>query len=149
MKPRYFEDFAVGERVRTSSVTLTEAQIIDYAMRYDPQDIHVDTVAAEKGFYKGLIASGWHVGAVAFRLFVQTGFLHGGSMGSPGVDSTRWHRPVRPGDTILLDVEVKDSRLSSKRDRGYLTLDYQVKNQRDEVVMTWTGVQIVALRPTG
>lgn len=48
---------------------------------------------------------------------------------------------------MLVDVEVKDSGLSARGDRGYLTLDYQVKNQRDGVVVTWTGVQIMALRP--
>jgi acyl dehydratase len=81
MKQGYFEDFSVGESFRTAGVTLTEAGIIDYAMRYDPQPIHIDRIAAADSIYGGIIASGWHVGGVAFRMFIQAGIIAGGSMG--------------------------------------------------------------------
>ena len=55
MQTKYFEDFLIGERIETSGITLTEAQIIDFALVYDPQPIHVDTVAASKGPFGGLI----------------------------------------------------------------------------------------------
>ncbi len=147
MKPRYFEDFRVGDTISTSGVTITEAMIVDFALRFDPQAIHLDKEAAERGFYKGLIASGWMVGSLAFRLLVQSGFLHGGSLGSPGLDTLRWLKPVRPGDTIHTEVAVTDTRLSSKGDRGYATLDYRVVNQRGETVMRYLGTQILATRP--
>jgi acyl dehydratase len=147
MKRRYYEDFQIGETIRTDGVTVTEAMIVDFALRFDPQAIHLDKEAAERGFYKGLIASGWMVGSLSFRLLVQSGFLHGGSLGSPGLDTLRWVRPVRPGDTIHTEVTVTDTRLSSKGDRGYATLDYQVKNQRGETVMSYLGTQILATRP--
>ncbi len=146
MKQGYFEDFSVGESFRTQGVSLTEADIIDYAMRYDPQPFHTDRVAAGESIYGGIIASGWHVGGLAFRMFVQAGVI-AGSMGSPGMDEVRWHAPVRPGDTIYLTAEVTESRASSSRgDRGYVTMDYKVFNQRDENVMSWRGVQIIRRR---
>ena len=111
MKPRYFEDFAVGDRIVTGAVTLTEGNIIDYAMRYDPQPIHVDVEASKEGFYGGLIASGWQVGAIAMRMTWQSGFIFGGSLGSPGIDELRWLKPVRPGDTIHAEIEVTATRL--------------------------------------
>ena len=49
MQTKYFEDFLIGERIETSGITLTESQIIDFALMYDPQPFHVDTVAASKG----------------------------------------------------------------------------------------------------
>ena len=148
MKQGYFEDFSVGELFRTQGVTLTEADIIDYAMRYDPQPFHTDRVAAEESIYGGIIASGWHVGGLAFRMFIQAGVI-AGSMGSPGMDEVRWHAPVRPGDTIHLTAEVTDIRPSSSRgDRGYVTMAYKVFNQRDENVMSWRGIQIIRNRET-
>jgi len=147
MKQGYFEDFSVGESFRTAGVTLTEAGIIDYAMRYDPQPIHIDRIAAADSIYGGIIASGWHVGGVAFRMFIQTGIIAGGSMGSPGVDEVRWHAPVRPGDTVHMVATVLETRPSASRDdRGYVTMQYQVYNQRDENVMSWKGVQIIGRR---
>jgi acyl dehydratase len=147
VKPRYFEDFAVGDRLTTPGITLTEANIVDFGLRFDPQPIHIDKVAAEQGFYGGLIASGWQVGALAFRMTWQSGFLYGGSIGSPGVDELRWLKPVRPGDTITVDVEVTGTRISSKGNRGYVNVNFAIKNHKGETVMTMKSVQLIATRP--
>jgi acyl dehydratase len=148
VKPRYFEDFAEGDRVVTQGITLTEANIIDFGLRFDPQPLHIDKIAAEQGFYHGLIASGWQVASLAFRLLWQSGFIYGGSLGSPGVDELRWLVPVRPGDTIFVEAAVTGTRLSSKGDRGYVGVAYAVKNQKGETVLTMKGTQIMALRPS-
>lgn len=147
MKPRYFEDFAPGDRLTTPGITLTEANIIEFGLRFDPQPLHIDKAAAEQSFYGGLIASGWQTAALAFRLVWQSGFLYGGSLGSPGVDELRWLKPVRPGDTIAVEVSVTGTRPSSRGDRGYVNVDYLVKNQRAEPVLSMKGVQIIAMRP--
>jgi acyl dehydratase len=148
MKPRYFEDFAAGDRVVTPGITFTEANIIDFGLRYDPQPIHIDKIAAGQGFYRGLIASGWQVAALAFRVVWQSGFLYGGSLGSPGVDELRWVKPVRPGDTIFVEAEVTGARVSAKGGRGYVHVTYAVKNQKGETVLTMKSVQLIALRPS-
>ena len=148
MKPRYFEDFAEGDRVVTQGITLTDANIIDFGLRYDPQPLHIDKIAAEQGFYRGLIASGWQIASLSFRLFWQSGFIYGGSIGSPGIQDLRWLKPVRPGDTIFVEAEVTSTRLSSKGDRGYVGVSYTVKNQKGDTVLTMTGTQIMALRPS-
>src|SRR5690606_15756090 len=106
VKPRYFEDFAEGDRIVTQGITLTDANIIDFGLRYDPQPLHIDKIAAKQGFYGGLIASGWQIASLSFRLFWQSGFIYGGSLGSPGVQDLRWLKPVRPGDTIFVEAEV-------------------------------------------
>ena len=56
MPELYFEDFEVGQRFDSRGVTLTESEIIDFALRYDPQPFHIDKKAAESGPYSGLIA---------------------------------------------------------------------------------------------
>ena len=148
MKPRYFEDFVRGERVVTQGITFTDANIIDFGLRFDPQPLHIDKIAAEQGFYGGLIASGWQIAALSFRLFWQSGFIYGGSLGSPGIEDLRWLKPVRPGDTIFVEAEVTSRRLSSKGDRGYVGIAYAAKNQKGETVLTMSGTQIMALRPS-
>jgi acyl dehydratase len=149
MSERYYEDYTLGEVVRAPALTLTEAAIIDWAVRYDPQTIHMDKPAAEKSIYGGLIASGWQVGSLSFRLLLQAGLLGPASLGSPGVDELRWPMPVRPGDTIYPEAEVMAMRVSaSKPDRGLVTLAYRVKNQRGETVFTMRAIQLVARRAT-
>ncbi len=148
MAERYFEDFETGERFMSRRATLTEGLISDFALTYDPQPFHIDKVAAEESHFGGLIASGFQTLALAFRLFYQENVIAASSMGSPGIDKLRWHRPVRVGDSIRTEVEVGELRPSgSKADRGYATLTYTVRNQDDEIVLSWVCTQILRRRP--
>jgi acyl dehydratase len=131
----YFEDLAVGRRFDTAGLTLSEAEIVDFARRFDAQPFHVDAEAARRSPYGSL--------------FLQTGAMAAGSLGSPGFDEVRWLQPVRPGDTLRVEVEVTAARpSSSKPDRGIVTLAYRTLNQRDEVVCAMIGRQLMRRRPS-
>ncbi|MEN9481500.1 MAG: hypothetical protein RLZZ298_2895 [Pseudomonadota bacterium] len=137
MDSRYLDDLFPGQHFKTSGITLTEAEIIDFALRYDPQPFHLDVNAAAESPYGGLIASGFQSLALCFRLFIQSGMLAESSLGSPGIDELRWLAPVRPGDTLHTEIEVIEVRPSkSKPDRGIARLRYHAVNQRGEVVLT-------------
>jgi acyl dehydratase len=56
----YFEDYPVGASFAGGPITVGEAEILDFARRYDPQPMHVDKDWARNGPFGGLIASGWH-----------------------------------------------------------------------------------------
>lgn len=143
---RWFDDFSVGETFTTRGVTVSEAAILGFALQYDPQRFHLDVEAARESPYGGLIASGFHTMVLAFRMFTHLGLMDHCSIGSPGMDEIRWLAPVRPGDTLHVVVEVLESRVSrSKPDRGIVLLDYAVRNQRDETVMTFK-INALALR---
>ncbi len=147
MSERYFDDFAVGERFVTRGVTLTESMIIDFAMTYDPQPFHIDVEAARRSNYEGLIASGFQTLALGFRMVLETGLFRASSMGSPGFDELRWLKPVRPGDTLHTELEVREKTPSrSKPDRGILRIAYSVRNQKSEEVLTFTAMQLLQRR---
>jgi len=144
----YFEDFHLGRRFVTRGVTLTEAEIVDFAFKYDPQPFHIDKVAAADSPYGGLIASGFHTLSAAFRMVIQENIFTACSMGSPGMDELRWLKPVHPGDTLHAELEVAEAKPSSSRpDRGRVRIAYTIKNQNDEPVMTFTAQQIFRRRP--
>jgi len=135
---RYLDDFQVGERFVSPGITVTESEIIEFALKYDPQSFHMDVNAASESLYGGLIASGFQTMALCFRLFIQNGMLADSSMGSPGIDELRFFAPVRPGDTLHTEnevIEVKPSR--SKQDRGILRLKYVAINQHDDAVLSF------------
>jgi len=144
----YLEDFTPGREFLTDGVTITEAQILDFALAFDPQPFHLDVEAAKQSIFGGLIASGFHTMALTFRLFAQTRALAASSLGSPGVDELRWLRPVRPGDTLRAVVRVAEQRPStSKPDRGIVRLQWTTLNQAGESVLTMTSMQLVRRRP--
>jgi acyl dehydratase len=144
---QYFEDFALGDIFRGHVVPVTETEIVAFARRYDPQPFHLDPAAAASGPFGGLIASGFQVLAGAFAALIEAGFLRGGGMGSPGMDELRWHKPTRPGDRIIMQACVTAIKPSSTRpDRGYVTLAFEVWNQKRERVMSFSCVEILRRR---
>ena len=143
-----FEDFEVGQSFETEGITLTEGMIVDFAFSYDPQPFHVDSQAACRSPYGGLIASGFQTLALTFRLFRDTGVITGTSLGEAGADEVRWLRPVRPGDTIRVKVTVAGSLPSRKAERGTVRLAYSTLNQHGEVVMTMMINHLIVRRPS-
>ncbi len=149
IEDRCLEDYVVGSVREFGSIAVDEAQIIDFARRFDPQVFHTDPEAAKGTIYGGLIASGWHTAAMMMRLLVEHYLPLARSLGSPGIDELRWIAPVRPGDELSVRVTVLEANRSrSKPDRGVLRSLVEVLNQNHEVVLTVKGVNFMLCRET-
>ena len=98
--------------LRGSQNAITESEILAFAREFDPQTFHTGEKAHTSSIYDGLIASGWHSGAIAMRLMVDSFIGESASLGSPGLDYLRWPNPMRPGDTVTLYVRVVEARRS-------------------------------------
>jgi acyl dehydratase len=145
---RYLEDLQVGEKIRTGSVTVTEELILEFARQYDPQPMHADPQAAARGPFRGLIASGWHTAALVMRLTVDSNPLGSLPLVGLGVDGIEWPQPVRPGDTIHVEMEIMDIRPSkSHPSHGIVKIRSTARNQHGEVVYEVTPNCWVPRRP--
>ncbi len=148
MTDRYFEDYVPGVTHDCGSVAVTEAEIVEFARRYDPQGFHVDPVAAADGPFGGLIASGWHTASLMMGLYADHYLSTASSLGSPGVDELRWPRPVRPGAVLRLRATVLEARLSrSKPDRGLVRTRVEFVDDGDEVVFSAGLLNFILVRP--
>ena len=126
---------------------VSQADIIGFAQQYDPQPMHLDSDAASFTIYGGLIASGWHTGALFMRLLVRNLIAHTKSLGSPGMEELRWPAPVRPGDTLTGKIEVLEKRLSNSRPMGIVRWRGELRNQSGELVMSSIGTNFFGLKP--
>ncbi len=148
--PLWFEDFEVGTEFEAEAPPVTEEAILEFARQWDPQYFHVDPQGAKASVFGGLIASGWHTGAICMRMICDAYLLRArdASIGSPGLNDVRWLKPVRPGDRLRLKMRVLESRPSrSKPDRGSVLQRWEVMNQADEVVMSMEGYNMFLKRP--
>jgi acyl dehydratase len=138
--PEYtFEDFAAGQVYELGSRTVTEDELVEFATQWDPQPFHVDPEAAKDSVFGGLIASGWHTGAMWMRMYVDT-MLGSAARGSPGIEELRWLAPVRPGDTLTARLTVLDATPSATRpDRGTIRIRGEMTNQDGVTVMAMTS----------
>ncbi len=133
---RALEDFTAGETLDLGTWPMTEDDVIAFARAFDPQPFHLDPNAPETALMGGLIASGWHVAAIFMRMMCEAFLLDSTCMGSPGVDSLKWLKPVRPGDTLSARSTVIEARASKSRpDRGIVRFRHEVTNQDGETVM--------------
>jgi acyl dehydratase len=144
---RYFEDYVPDAVFEYGDVPVTEAEIIEFASRFDPQRMHVDPAAAAHGRFGGLIASGWHTAAMMMRLVVDNFLPGAASLASPGIDELRWLKPVRPGDVLRIRVSVLEATPSRSRpDRGMVRSFVEVLNQDGDVVMSMKPMNIIRRR---
>jgi acyl dehydratase len=136
MPKRFFEDFAVGDTFVLPAREIVQAELIAFAREFDPQPFHLDETAPATEQIGGLIASGWHVCAVFMRMFCEGLLIDSSSLGAPGVDTLKWQRPVKPGDTLSGRTTVLETRPSRSRpDIGILRLRQEVLDQAGERVM--------------
>jgi acyl dehydratase len=142
---RTFEDFPVGSRFVSGSQTISKEEITEFARRHDPQPFHLGT-AANENLLGGLAASGWQTASVSMRLFIDTMQVEGGIIGR-AVDELRWPAAVHPGDSVRVEIEILEARLSqSKPGYGLIRYHSLTLNQDDKVVQSFIALAILPAR---
>ena len=146
---RYFEDITLGEIARFGAYPVTRDEVVAFAAKYDPQPFHLSDEAAAETHFGRLSASGWHTCAMMMAMLVAHMTEHAqASLGSPGMDELSWLRPVYPGDTLSVEMEVVEARRSASRpEMGITKSRMTVFNQDGTAVMTTIANGLVATRP--
>ena len=143
----FFEDYQKDTIIEMGPVYVEEDELIEFALRYDPQPMHIDPEAAITGPYKGLIASGWQTCALVMGELVKNFFSPSSSLGSPGIDELKWLKPVRPGDILTVRVTILETKLSlSKPDRGLVRTLVEALNQQQEKVVSFKALNFMIRR---
>lgn len=136
----YWEDLEPGSVRDLGSVSVDAEQIKEFAARYDPQPFHLDDEAGRQSMFGGLAASGWQTACLAMRLTVDNMLRHTASMGSPGLESLKWLKPVYPGDLLHLKHTILESRpLKSRPDTGLVRSRWEMFNQHGDKVLEMEG----------
>jgi acyl dehydratase len=138
---RYFwEDFPVGQVREFGAYEVTRDAVLAFAREFDPQPFHLDDDAAAASLFGRLAASGWHTCAMAMRMMCDGYLLESASLGSPGLDKLSWTKPVHPGDTLHMRLEVLEARpLASRPEVGLVRSRWDVMNQHNDTVLTMEG----------
>ena len=136
-----FAEFHPGQVIEAGPYRVTEVELLQFAIAYDPQWFHTDAEAAAKGRFGGLIASGWQTCGIAMRLATDAALEGSESFASPGLAYVKWTHPVRPGDALRLRANVLETRVSQRQPTlGILRWRWQLFNQQ--------GTQVLDLEAT-
>ena len=144
MPTKYSDDFEVGGRSVTPAITITDAHLVNWAgLTMDFYPLHMDEEFAKKTAFGTRIAHGPLILAMAIGLVSMSGIYADSVIAWLGLENLRILAPTRIGDTIRVEVEVKEKRETSRPERGICVLTYRVKNQRDEDVMIFDCLQLM------
>jgi acyl dehydratase len=141
-----FEQLEAGMIINGGRRVVSEAEIIDFAKRYDPQWFHTDPERARQSRWKGLISSGWLTCSIAMELAVKSVLADSQSIGSPGVEQLKWLNPVRPGDELELRIEVMERRLSRSGSVGVVKWRWVLTTQADVPVLDLVATSLFQVK---
>lgn len=151
IEPCYFEDLEIGDMFESPTRTVTEADIVNFAcLSADFNRLHVDAEYAATTPYGQRIAHGLLVLAVMSGLVTRMRLnqhLEPNLMGLLDIQC-RFPCPTFIGDTLRVNVKVIDKTETSKADRGVVSFQRRVVNQRDEVVVEGIWKLLVRRRQT-
>lgn len=135
MRKKYWEDFEIGQKILTEAITVTEAHIVGFAgLTGDFYPLHMNEEYSKTTVFGTRIAHGPLIFCLAVGLVGQSKIFEDSLVAFVGANNWKIFAPVKPGDTIHVEVEVIVKREVSKNDRGIVTMCYSVKNQQDDIV---------------
>ncbi len=143
----YFEEFEPGYKVTTNGRTISEGDIMAFAgLSGDWNPIHVDAEYAKTAMFGERVAHGLLGLSIASGLAMQMGFLDRTVEAFTGLD-WKFRAPIKIGDTIFAEAEVKDKKLAPGGASGFVEFNVMVKNQRGERVQRGTWMIVVKCKP--
>lgn len=144
----YFEEFEVGQRFQTVSRTITESDVVTFAgLSGDYNQLHTDEEFAKTTPYGHRIAHGLLGMSIASGLTMRSGVLEGTALAFREINNWKFSSPIFLGDSIHVDLEVKEIKPLPRLGGGVVLIELSVKNQRDENTMRGVWTVLVASRP--
>ena len=144
----YFEEYEIGQTVRSDGRTITEADVVSFAgVSGDFNPMHVDAAYAAKTPFEKRIAHGALVLSVASGLAYQVGFLRETILAFRSIDEWKFSAPVYLGDTIYCEAEVSELKAAKRLGGGMVSYKIKVLNQNDEVVQRGVWTLLIASKP--
>ena len=143
MKPlQSFDELNLSQRFAFGTFALTEAEIIAYAEKFDPQPFHTDPIAAKAApLFGGLVASGLHTMGACFGLILGSGIFREVSLGGSEIN-TKWPAPLRPDEVVAVESIVDSLKPSRSRPElgvaVFRHIGTRISDQRVVIEMTAT-----------
>jgi 3-hydroxybutyryl-CoA dehydratase len=144
-----WEQLAPGQRFRTLNRTITETDLVLFTgMTGMLETIFIDrTFGDDRGAIRGQFVPA----ALTYSLI--EGLLCQSMIQGTGLALLELKKqvlaPVRVGDTVHGEIEIISVRPTSKGNRGIVVSRIDVKNEREDTVMTYEATRLLAGRSAG
>ncbi len=145
----YYEDYQLGQKMRTRARTITEADIVQFgALTGDFNPMHFDAEYMKTHMIGQRIAHGMLTISYAVGQAYQLGFLEKTVLAFREINM-KFSAPVFIGDTIHVELEVKELKDAARLGGGLVTFGAKIIKQDGSTVQKGDWVALVASRPKG
>ena len=141
----YFEEFQVGQHMISTGRTVTESDIVTFAgLSGDYNQIHTDAEFSKSTPFGQRVAHGLLGIAIASGLVMRTGVLEGTVLAFREINEWKFKMPVLIGDTIHVELDVKEVKALPRLGGGSVIIELSVKNHHGDVTMKGLWTVLVA-----
>lgn len=143
----FFEDLHEGQVFESVGRTVTDHDVMTFAgISGDFNQLHTDDEFAKATPFGTRIAHGVLVLGIATGLTQRMGLFDGSALALLGLEWD-FKAPVKINDTVRLRMTISGLRESKKGERGIVVRDYEILNQRNEIVQTGKITVMIRKRP--
>ena len=145
---RYFEEFAVGEKITTEARTVNDGDIMTFAeLTGDDNRIHTDAEFSKAGPFGRRVAHGLLGLSFTMGLAWKTGFLDGTVLAFREINEWTFIKPVFLGDRVRAHLTIAETKALPRIGGGSVVLQAELHNQGDEVCMRGKLSVLVMSKP--
>jgi 3-hydroxybutyryl-CoA dehydratase len=144
----FFEEFQVGQHISSTARTVTESDVVTFAgLSGDYNQMHTDAEFSKNTPFGQRVAHGLLGIAIASGLAMRTGVLEGTVLAFREINEWKFSKPIFIGDTIHVELDVKETKALPRLGGGSVIIELGVKNQNSEVTMKGLWTVLVACKP--
>lgn len=141
----YFDELKLGDRFRSLGRTITEADLVAFVnLTWLTEELFTSVIPTVEHELKGRVVPGALV--YCFAEGMMKSFMEGTGVAFLGAELSL-KAPTHVGDTVHVEMEIVEARITSKGNRGLVKAVSRVFNQHGTEVMVYTPVRLMKLRP--
>lgn len=131
----YFEDLEVGQKFTSPGRTILESDVIQFAgLSMDFNPLHTDHEFAKGTLFGKPIAHGLLGLIIASGLTYRVGVFNEMAIANLGIKEWKMTKPIFFGDTVHVELTIKEKRKTSDPSRGIVLRETKLINQDGTVV---------------
>ena len=129
----YFDDFKKGDEFELNSIKIDRKKMIDFAVDYDPQKIHMDEEYGRASRYGDIIAPGIMSFMSVWAEFVKSDIIFDQFIAAQSFQ-IKWIAPVFAGDVLTGKVKIQEV-IPRNPYNGIVEVNLSIYDEEGKMVM--------------
>ena len=148
MKSLYYEDFDDGQIFDSPGRTVTEADLSLFCiLSGDWHPLHSDEEYAKNTQFGRRVVGGVFGVALVTGAMSRWGIFEESVVAMLSIGEWRFLEPIFVGDTLSVRMTISGKRLTKSGTSGIIDREFEIRNQRSEVVQQGRSDALIKLRP--